>query len=291
MVFIYVICYLRLVNKSAHPLRSYLLASVLLVSSVGMNPVSAQLLPISGVTATSNAANEEGNPGFTVSNNSLVAGASAVLGASDSLGDAGFNSYTPPSTPNYTSGTNGNGSDFGNFVTNLEGTNLLVSPTPVITYNLGAVYNVSDLLVWNFSQSGFTNVGANSITILSSTTGLPFSFTAVGTFTLTEAAPENYNSPRAVPGGIANIGPAPAAEPAQDLNFSDLSISNPDAQYIELVINSNYGFTETVGAGYGPLVGINEVNFVGTAIPEPSTYAMMLGGLALLGFCVRRKLA
>jgi hypothetical protein len=25
--------------------------------------------------------------------------------------------------------------------------------------------------------------------------------------------------------------------------------------------------------------------------PEPSTYAMMLGGLALLGFCVRRKLA
>jgi hypothetical protein len=26
-------------------------------------------------------------------------------------------------------------------------------------------------------------------------------------------------------------------------------------------------------------------------IPEPSTYAMMLGGLALLGFCVRRKLA
>jgi hypothetical protein len=27
------------------------------------------------------------------------------------------------------------------------------------------------------------------------------------------------------------------------------------------------------------------------ATPEPSTYAMMLGGLALLGFCVRRKLA
>jgi len=26
-------------------------------------------------------------------------------------------------------------------------------------------------------------------------------------------------------------------------------------------------------------------------VPEPSTYAMMLGGLALVGFCVRRKLA
>jgi hypothetical protein len=25
------------------------------------------------------------------------------------------------------------------------------------------------------------------------------------------------------------------------------------------------------------------------AIPEPCTYAMMLGGLVLLGFCVRRK--
>ena len=33
------------------------------------------------------------------------------------------------------------------------------------------------------------------------------------------------------------------------------------------------------------------VDFTAVSVPEPSTYAMMLGGLALLGFCVRRKLA
>jgi hypothetical protein len=32
-------------------------------------------------------------------------------------------------------------------------------------------------------------------------------------------------------------------------------------------------------------------NFILTPSPEPSSYAMMLGGLVLLGFCVRRKLA
>ena len=40
------------------------------------------------------------------------------------------------------------------------------------------------------------------------------------------------------------------------------------------------------GTGY-----IGGVSFESLAVPEPSTYAMMLGGLALLGFCIRRKLA
>lgn len=41
--------------------------------------------------------------------------------------------------------------------------------------------------------------------------------------------------------------------------------------------------------------GAGEVNAVALrdlgVAPEPSTYAMMLGGLAVLGFCIRRKLA
>lgn len=40
--------------------------------------------------------------------------------------------------------------------------------------------------------------------------------------------------------------------------------------------------------------GVGEINAVElrdiTNVPEPSTYAMMVGGLALLGFCVHRKL-
>jgi hypothetical protein len=54
---------------------------------------------------------------------------------------------------------------------------------------------------------------------------------------------------------------------------------------------------DNVLAGQVHIVG-NQDGFSGvnfnldpSSIPEPSTYAMMLGGLALLGFCVRRKLA
>jgi len=35
--------------------------------------------------------------------------------------------------------------------------------------------------------------------------------------------------------------------------------------------------------------GLGGTSFAPAPTPEPSTYAMMLGGLALLGFCVRRK--
>jgi hypothetical protein len=38
--------------------------------------------------------------------------------------------------------------------------------------------------------------------------------------------------------------------------------------------------------------GVGEINALSLReIPEPSTYAMMLGGLAVLAFCVRRRLA
>jgi hypothetical protein len=254
-------------------MKSLLSFSLLLAFYAGMNHASAiqpvVLDPINGVTATSVSGNAEGDPSFVISNNSLTAGPSGILGASDSLGDSGFNSIYS----NYSSGTNGNGSDFGNWVTGNSGNATLV-------FNLGAAYSVSDLLVWNFSQGGFTDVGANSVTILASATGLPLSFTTVGMVTFDQAAAANYNSTHLVdatplnPGGIANLGPAVPTQAAQDINLAALSLSIPNAQYIELVLNSNYG------SGTG-LVGINEVNFVGSAVPEPSTLGML--GLGLVG--------
>ena len=252
-------------NKPARFSQLFLLASSTLFASwTSMSLASAQVLdPITGVTATSTSGNAEGNPGFAVSNNSLVAGASNILGASDSLGDNGFNSA--------------DASDFGNFVT------FFPAPgTANITFNLGAAYNVSDLLIWNFSQVGFTNAGINNVTILTSSNGILFTPVVGpnldGSFTFIQAPEAQYDSPRPIAG---NNPPYPvdgtATEPAQVL-----SLSLPNTQYVELVINSNYGFS-------GGLVGVNEVNFVGTVVPEPSTYALMLVGLALLGFWLRRK--
>ena len=47
--------------------------------------------------------------------------------------------------------------------------------------------------------------------------------------------------------------------------------------------------TETLQANVGGGSGAQLTGFVVETVPEPSTYAMMLGGLVLLGFCVRRR--
>jgi PEP-CTERM motif len=39
------------------------------------------------------------------------------------------------------------------------------------------------------------------------------------------------------------------------------------------------------------VIGLDNVVFQTSAVPEPSTYAMMLGGLGLLAFMARRKRA
>jgi hypothetical protein len=61
----------------------------------------------------------------------------------------------------------------------------------------------------------------------------------------------------------------------------------PGPQFITDTFTAT-GTTESIVKGGGVL---QLSGFVIESVPEPSTYAMMLGGLALLGFCVRRKLA
>jgi hypothetical protein len=59
--------------------------------------------------------------------------------------------------------------------------------------------------------------------------------------------------------------------------------------FIDETFTATTGGTETLdisGPGYFIVSAVNL-----QVIPEPSTYALMLGGLALVGFCVRRKLA
>jgi hypothetical protein len=228
-----------------------------LIACAGWSSARATVLdPITGVTAPADLASSpaEGSSTYTVSDNTLQAGASNRLGASDSLGDSGFYS--------------GNASDFGNFVTG--------NPGGYITYDLGAAYNVSDLLIWNFSQQGgdsngtYNSAGVQEVQILTSTTGLPGTFSAIagpnsdGTFTFNEVT-ENVGY---------NTGPGDASPSTFNIPAQVLSVDLPDAQYVELNLVNNWGWS-------GGLIGVAEVNFVGSAVPEPSTYAML--GLGLLG--------
>ena len=79
----------------------------------------------------------------------------------------------------------------------------------------------------------------------------------------------------------------------------DNSTGSNTAQFVEFNVQ---GFGSDIQGQTGTelLVGsaiassgpnyISAISFEAVAVPEPSTYAMMLGGMALLGICVRRKL-
>jgi hypothetical protein len=56
-------------------------------------------------------------------------------------------------------------------------------------------------------------------------------------------------------------------------------------------LNGGYAGTGADSNSTSGFMSMTELQIEAQVIPEPSTYAMMLGGLALLGFCVRRKAA
>ena len=87
----------------------------------------------------------------------------------------------------------------------------------------------------------------------------------------------NLGSYTYVPGGV------------NGLNFSSTNGSQSYAQYA--------GFTAGVGESISTLMfastqdAFEAANFSISPVPEPETYALMLGGLGLLGFVARRRKA
>jgi hypothetical protein len=86
-----------------------------------------------------------------------------------------------------------------------------------------------------------------------------------------------------------------ASTPVSDLNthagvFTDYSTSFSTVGGL----NSSYvgdNLSIALFDAPGSTITFDNVRLSEVVAPEPSTYAMMLGGLALLGFCIRRKLA
>jgi hypothetical protein len=204
------------------------LSAAEIAALISTPPASGTLL--SGVSASSTSANLGGTPALTVSNNCVVAGSSAILGASDSMGDSGYNQ---------------DGTVFGAWLTNLTGAN--------ITYDLGGVCTVNNLLVWNFSESGHQSLGANSVTVQTSTDNL--TYTTLGTYTLNEVTEDpGTGSNRPIPG---NNPPYALGYPNDDVVPAQVvPVTIPSARYVKLVLNSNWGG--------GSQVGLNEVNFLGS---------------------------
>jgi len=221
-------------------MKKLLLPAALLAFGITCVSADPLLLPIPGVTATTDATDiVEGSATNLVDGASLEAGPSTVLGASDSLSD---------------DGSTGGGPGYA-----ITRGLLLGGSGDSVVFNLGGTFNVSDLLVWNFSQAGFWDVGANSVSVATSTDGVTYTSPVDITF------PENATN---------------TTQGEFDVSPFIVPVDLTGAKYVELTFNSNYGNSSG-------LIGVNAISFV--EAPEPSTYAMLLAGVVLLGVGLRRR--
>ena len=124
---------------------------------------------------------------------------------------------------------------------------------PAITFNLGSLYNVNALRIWNYNETGFTKHGANQLTVTAGATLL--TMTQTQTISLLQG------------GGTG-------AEPAQNFTSTFAGV-----QYLKFAINSNYDgddFVNDVFTGSAEqFAGLSEVRFEGTAIPEPGSLSLL----------------
>lgn len=134
-----------------------------------------------------------------------------------------------------------------------------------IIFDLGAVYDLSLLHIWNFNYSGATGSGAQDVGILTSVDLAGWS----------------------APWDVV-FEEAPGSDGYEGFTIDAAGLA--PARYIQFDIASNFGSLFLNQSGYN-LVGLSEVQFYGTPVPEPSSLLLLgagLAGVALAGRARRR---
>ena len=124
--------------------------------------------------------------------------------------------------------------------------------TGSIVFDLGGLYALDGMAVWNFN-GGDNTVGVKDLVVLGSIDGV--------NFTPIDGAPNLFA-----------MGAVAAPELAELFSFSS------SAAFVRFDIGSTYGNSD---------FGLSEVMFTGIPVPEPSSLALLAGGVAIL-FLVRR---
>jgi len=134
----------------------------------------------------------------------------------------------------------------------------LVAPNdldPEITYDLGAVTELSKMVVYNYNEVNYSARGVNVAQIYYSDDGAAWNL--FGTVDL-------------------DMAPGSSPNPPQEVNLGGLS-----ARYVKFDVDMDYQ------QGDFDFAGLSEVDFY--VVPEPSVVALLLGSLVLLLPALRRK--
>jgi hypothetical protein len=128
--------------------------------------------------------------------------------------------------------------------------------TPTLTFDLGAEYTLTNTVIWNYGGGCCgTERNANGVNISLSSDNV--NFVSIGSFDLARQNSDPFGSETFT---LAGTG-----------------------RYVRFGLLGNFG---------GRYTGLAEVQFNGTisdAIPEPATWAMMIGGFGLVGAASRRR--
>lgn len=132
-----------------------------------------------------------------------------------------------------------------------------VDTTAQLTFDLGQTFNLGSALIWQYNSDIDYNRGVKDFYIKVSNDGITFETV----------------------GDLRTLAVSTGGDiPAQVVDFT------ATARYVQFDILTNFD-------SQWPWVGLSEVKFVTAPVPEPSTYAMLLAGVGLLGFAARRKKA
>lgn len=134
-----------------------------------------------------------------------------------------------------------------------------------LTFDLGGLYALDGARIWNYN---FGNPAEFQSTILR----------GVKDFRLSGSLDGNAFSELST--GRLALGTG------QPLAGEDFALAGT-ARFIRFDVLTNYG--EGTYAERDWSSGLSEVRFMGAAVPEPASWAMMLGGFGLLGTALRRR--